>query len=307
MSIEDYISTGEASRLLNISRSTVSRKFDRGLLQGRRNPITGERLISRKSLVALMEQYQLHSPAVEKKRILLGTGDEQLASRVQKIFAEDERVRLRKVGFGGDILLEVPREHPDLVIIDEGLPDIAPTEVLKALRRAGEREGGKILYLARSAKAKPPLNIGADEVLSGEDLERETLAGKLYALLRLSEKVLPVQSFEHRRRWPRFMIHLPARISVYRRSSPQRREPGQAQVENISCGGAYLSQIQLQGNGFPAEPFRILLELDQAPLKNWRAHCKVVRFQSNGSLSAGVQFVRLSKPNLRLIQQLAEK
>ncbi len=44
---EAYLSTGEISRLLGglISRSTVTRLFDRGNFEGRVNPITGVRQI----------------------------------------------------------------------------------------------------------------------------------------------------------------------------------------------------------------------------------------------------------------------
>jgi len=59
MTLKNYITTGEVAKLLNISRSTVSRKFDSGGLQGKKNPITGERLISPKSLVVFMEKFNL--------------------------------------------------------------------------------------------------------------------------------------------------------------------------------------------------------------------------------------------------------
>lgn len=96
MDLKNYITTGEVAKLLNISRSTVSRKFDSGDLQGKKNPITGERLISRKSLMVFMEKYNLPLDilTIEKKRILLGTSDEWIATLGQKIFSEEERIKL---------------------------------------------------------------------------------------------------------------------------------------------------------------------------------------------------------------------
>ncbi len=50
---EAYFTTGEICRLLGgvISRSTVSRMFDRGRFSGRVNPITGKREIKWKAVV----------------------------------------------------------------------------------------------------------------------------------------------------------------------------------------------------------------------------------------------------------------
>ena len=76
-------------------------------------------------------------------------------------------------------------------------------------------------------------------------------------------------------------------------------------MENISLGGAYLSEIQLEGGVIPCEPFRLLMNSDQEPLKDWRAHGKVVRLQSNGVLTAGVQFTRVPKPSFKMIEALA--
>jgi hypothetical protein len=124
--------------------------------------------------------------------------------------------------------------------------------------------------------------------------------------LELSEKQQEMgQTFEHQRRCPRISVHLPARIELYRVKSPYQRHQGQTVVEDISRDGAYLSGIEIEEGGIPCEPFRILLEMNQEPLKNWRAYCKVARFQSNGFLTAGVQVIKLSKLNLGMIQALS--
>jgi hypothetical protein len=88
---------------------------------------------------------------------------------------------------------------------------------------------------------------------------------------------------------------------VYRLRTPYARESGTAVMENISHGGSFLSDIQLEKGTIPSEPFRFLMEVNQPPLLNWKAHCKVVRLQSNGTLTAGVQFMRLSKVNRKTL------
>jgi hypothetical protein len=84
------------------------------------------------------------------------------------------------------------------------------------------------------------------------------------------------------------------------------REGGSARVDNVSIGGAHLAEIQLEKKTIPSEPFRMVLEVDQEPLKAWRVHCKVVRLESDGGLEAGLQFVRLSKPKQAMLEAIVQ-
>ena len=305
---KEFLTTGEASKLLNISRSTVSRNFDKEILHGQRNPITGERLISWESLVGFMKQYDLPlDPALmAKRKILLGTSDEQTLASIQKILSGDGRVQMERVPFGSDVLFRCPQEHPDLLIIDEELPDIPSSEVIKSLRRRGEQKDLKILCLAKTKNTQPCLEWGANEALPKEGLEEQAVEKKIYGLLEISAtRPLESHRYEHQRRWPRVSMNLPAKIGVYSLNAPQQRDSGKALLQNISCGGAYLSQIRLENEKIPAQSFRLLLEVDEPPLKNLRAHCKIVRLQSNGTLTMGVQFVRLSKANRAMIEEIS--
>ena len=308
MTTKKLLSTGEVAQMLNISRSTVSRKFDKGGFLGQKNPITGERMISRESLTRFVEQYNLslHSLATEKKKILIGTADEQLFSLLQNIFSE-EKFQIDRVGYGCDVLIRCSKDHPDLLLIDEGLPDIPSAEVIKSLRRLEENKDLKILCCAKTSDTRQCLDWGADEALAREGLEEE-LSKKVQFLLHLpEERPAEAQSHEHQRRFPRLPVHVPTKIGVYRLRTPYAREVGKAMMENISYGGSSLSDIHMEKGMIPGEPFRFLLEVDQPPLTNWRAHCKVVRLQSNGTLSAGVQFMRLSKSNRKMLETMALK
>jgi hypothetical protein len=300
--------TGEAAELLSISRSTISRKFDRGVFFGKKNPITGERMISRESIAAFMKQYNLspESLEIEKKKILLGTPDEHLLAMIQRVLVDDDRIDVERVGYGGDVLVQCAKERPALVIVDEEISDIPCAEVIRSLRRGDEPQALKIACLARSRNVRRCTEWGADEGIAREGLEGEDFRQKLYGWLELEETHEErVQTFGHQRRWPRAGLRVPAKVGVYRLRTPHRRDLGEATVENISCGGAYLSGIQLESGAIPCEPFRMFLEVDQEPLKSFRSHCKVVRLQSNGFVGAGVQFTRLSRANLQTIQTLS--
>ena len=307
MTGKKLLTTGEVAQLLNISRSTVSRKFDKGTLFGQKNPITGERMISRESLTSFVEQYNLSldSFAIEKKKILVGTADDELFSLVQRVFSEGRKIQLERVGFGCDVLIRCSKEHPDLLIVDEELPDIPSQEVIRSLRRLEDQKDLKVLCLAKTVDPQQCVEWGADEGVR-RDAAEEELAQKVQFLINLPEDHTPeVQSFEHQRRWPRMPVHLPAKISVYKLRTPYAREMGKATMENISFGGSYLSGIQFEKGILPSEPFRFLVEVNQPPLINWRAHAKVVRLTSNGSITAGIQFMRLSKANRRMLEAMA--
>ncbi len=56
---KQYVSTGEAARMLGISVSTAQRYFDEGVLSGKKNPITKLRSVSTESVLALMKKYNI--------------------------------------------------------------------------------------------------------------------------------------------------------------------------------------------------------------------------------------------------------
>jgi len=304
---KEFYTTGEAAELLNISRSTISRKFDRGGISDKKNPITGERLVARESLLTFLKERNLPIEAlvIEKKRVLVVTTDDELFSLIQKIFGEDNRVKAERESTGGDVLVRCSRGKLDLLVIDEEFPDISSADVIRTLRGQEEQKGLKIVCVTGRRKTKKALQWGADEAFGREALDQKELRRRLYSLLELLEGPGMREVVEHQRKWPRLRTHLPAKMTIYRLRTPRRRDLGKAMVEDISCGGAYLSGIEMEKGEIPCEPFGILVEVDQEPLKHWRAHCKLARLMSNGSLTAGVQFVRISKSNFEMIQALS--
>ena len=310
MTTKEFFTTGEAVRLVNVvTRSTISRHFDRGVLWGMKNPITGQRLISRESLMAYMKQYGLSLDALplEKKKVLLGTSDDDLFSLVQKVFPVEDGVEIHRMVSGGEILTRCSKIGPDLLILDEWLSDISISEVIRALRRTEDQRPLKIVCCMRTQDARRCLEWGADETLTGDDLNQEALVKKIHALLDVSTERPTRQGkqyFPHQRQFPRMALSLPVKIQVYLVRAPYVRQTGTGTLENISRRGAYLSGIRLERGAIPCEPFRLQLEVDRDPLKDWRANCKVLRLQSNGTLTAGVQFTRIPKSSLEIVQGL---
>lgn len=309
MVTKEFLSTGKVAEILNISRDTVIRKFDKGIFTGKQNPLTGKRYISHESLEAFMKQYDLplNGLDLEKKKVLIVTADRGLISHLQETFSDDKRIMLKTAEFGCDALITCAREFPDALIIDENLPDIPSIEVVKSLRRSEEHRALKIICLSDTDN-KILLECGADECLEKdktEKLREEFLAVKTYSLLDLAEKrPVVAQAFGHERYWPRKEVDLPASINFYSLKGSRQHNPGVARVKNISQGGAFVSRIHLERGIIPGDAFRAFLKIDHQPLSNWMARSKVVRLHANGSLETGVQFVKISRQNLEKIAKV---
>jgi hypothetical protein len=128
----------------------------------------------------------------------------------------------------------------------------------------------------------------------------------MFDLLGLTARRTGVEEYSHRRRWPRFPVNLPARAGIYRTNAPRQHDWGEAVVSNISEGGVFLAHMNFEHGTIPGEPFRILLNIDEKPLPDWHAYCQLVRLQANGSLTAGLQFVRITDADRRKIAALAK-
>lgn len=308
MGKKEFYTTGDAAQLLSISRATVSRKFDAGILQGKKNPITGERLISYDSLLAFMREYKLDQSGIETagvKQLVLGTQDAGLKEFVQNYIGRDQQFSLRAVESGYDLLVQCSKSPPDLLIVDDELPNLNSEEAVQSFKKLS---GNKTRILCILSKQDPEkvMAIDADEFLYKDTMTPDGFLRKLMNLLGV-ERSDSGRVYDHKRHWPRIPVNVPVHLVVYSQEKKSVRQIGTARVENISVGGAYLTKIHLDGGGFPSEPFRFRFTVDSSPLKSLQAECKVVRLRANGSLTAGVQFLHLSDQNRERIIQLMNR
>jgi CheY-like chemotaxis protein len=309
VSRKTFFTTGEAAELLQLSKSTVARKFDRGLFRGIKNSITGERSISRESLEAFMTRYGL---SLEKLRdssrnLFLVTADVSLQGAFQQVFAKDEGIELKQVAYGSDTIFWCSKQAPDLLILDGRIADMPCAEVVKSLRRMKELQDLKIICYAKQHAAEDcsEQQCGIDGSLSDNVFDEAYLKGKVHTFLYPSKPITPAaMPGLDRRQWPRIRVSFPLDIEVYCTNSPDSRELGTAVLEDVSCGGAHLSQIRTRNGFIPCDPFRFLVRAHQPLLRNWQADCRVVRLQSNGSVRAGLEFHQISRPNLKKIERL---
>jgi len=307
MARKRFLTTGEASKLLDLSRSTISRMFDQGTLTGKRHPITGKRIISAEAVGALLNHYDMpgRRGAIQEKGVLACAFEKPTQSLVEKAFHTEPRVHLQSTSFGSDALVLFSKSQPDLVILDDPLSDIPVAEVARSLRRVGVGKEFKVLLISdRSDFGKEEL-AAVDECLQRKTLDAACLLAKALAMLGLPQTPPDAEKpFKHERSSARMTLRIPARIELFRPNVPRERIAGRAILQNISMGGAFLTNIELETRRLPVSPFKLLLLVDGPPLENWQAHCHVARFQMKDTLSAAVTFSRISRDNLKKISAL---
>jgi CheY-like chemotaxis protein len=310
MKDEAYLSTGEAAELLGLSRSTVSRRFDAGVLTGRVNPLTGERMISRHSVLELIRRHDLpvNPAAIASRRVLVAAPDTARRGMLTGFFAHDTRVHVTATAAGTDTLVACGRETPDLAILDETFPDVAALDVVRSLKAAPGAGRVTVLCAVRPENAEAVQAAGADGILDAARLDSEAhraLAYRVLGLPRTPPAGHPV--VEYQRRWSRIPTRMAARLFVYPVARPDAFMPGRAVVEDISRQGARLTGLDMDGGMLPAEPFRLRLEIDEPPLTHWSAVCRVMRLQSDPPLELGLQFADISDADLAKIVALQDE
>ena len=237
--------------------------------------------------------------------IIVVTTDEKLLEAIDTFSPSDENIVIKKVASGCDALVVCARNNPDLLIIDDNLPDIPSESVINCLRRDENLKNVKILiYLSSShADVKPDLKF--DDYILRDELDPAFLMRKIHSLLYTSSARVhrfTKRGIHYERRWPRIKLNVTVKIEMYNLDAPEHSIQGDAIVEDISRNGAYISKIKLQKQSNPGEQYQIKLSIDQPPLTDWEARSKVVRLKNHES--AGVTFSDISKKDQLKIAKL---
>jgi hypothetical protein len=296
---EDFFTTGDVSKLLNISRATVSRKFDLGILKGKKHPITGERLIGKESLIAFMKKYNLSTNSINDDSqimVLLGSNNKKLQAVTKQAFLGNNQFNIDIVSSGYDALIKCSQYKSCVFLIDDELPDFDCGKAVEIIKTNENLSEIKILCIVKSKDCYKSKACGVNDLVIKDDIDSKIIKDKVNNILGITKTFNQEQTtYDHQRKWPRVALKLPANVELFLTDSPNYREEGNTIIDNISLGGAYLSNINLEKNQIPFGPIRMILNISKPPFENLKEECKVVRLQANESLNAGVQFVDLNQ------------
>lgn len=304
---KQYFSTGDVAKLLHISRATVSRKFDSGHLAGMKNPITNERMISRQSILDFAKQYYIEINNIDfnKKYIFVISPSPEFAEQIQNTFAYLKNNETRIFKSGGEALISVSENRPDICIIDDNIPDIPAPNIIKVLQNIkGQKPFHIIVYTPLEHRDRYS-DLTVDDFLYAGAGEETSLKDMIYPLLNVGrEASQDLDHFTHRRKQPRLNVEIKVKIDImdFERRNVLKKESGI--IRNISLSGAYISNLEFHGGLIPSTQFYLRIVSDSDSIADWQVEAKVVRIKSNHLMCAGVQFTAISEPDIQKIKNL---
>lgn len=180
----EYCSTSEAAQRLGLSLGTVQQMVENGVLEGWKTA-GGHRRILLTSLERFISKAQTgHRPAQAVRRsgpLKFLIAEDDLA--LQKLYEHSIEswnlpIELKVVSNGFDVLLEIGREAPDLLITDLRMPGLDGFEMIRRIRENDMASGMDIIAVS---------GLSADEIEQAGGLPDDvTLYGKPIPLKELN-------------------------------------------------------------------------------------------------------------------------
>lgn len=124
------------------------------------------------------------------KATILVVDDESKIRELVRSYLEREGYLVVETGRGEDAVRIVQRVHPDLVVLDLGLPDLPGDEVIQFLRRASDVPVVMLTARASEGDRIAGLKLGADDYVTKPFSPRELVA-RVEAVLRRSRGLQP--------------------------------------------------------------------------------------------------------------------
>ena len=148
MSVEPYVSSAQAAKMLNVSLRTVQLWVEKGALKAWKTA-GGHRRISLEGLKQLQHQQAVQAGAVSNKlRVLVVEDEENQRKLYRKYFSlEQLPVELHLAEDGFDGLIKVGKLRPDLLITDLMMPGMDGFQMIEAIRNTKELDKLQIVVV----------------------------------------------------------------------------------------------------------------------------------------------------------------
>jgi hypothetical protein len=109
--------------------------------------------------------------------------------------------------------------------------------------------------------------------------------------------------FRHRRAHPRYRVNLPAEVEIEVNGSGVQ-DRGTATIQDLSLGGARISQLNLEGGFLPIKPFVIVLRAQVEGKKKEEFRTRLVRVVVNGKVDYCVKFDEANASVVKAVKRL---
>ena len=167
----EVYTTGQVSRFCRVSAKTVKKWFDSGKIPGYRIPDSGDRRVTRESLLAFMKKYDIPTDLVDSQPLkVLAVDDEpQVLEVVSRVMGSRDGMEVRRASNGYAALLLLGSWLPDMVIMDLKMPGLDGFEACRRIRALPQTQGTKLLVISAYATAdmvERAKNCGADDFLA---------------------------------------------------------------------------------------------------------------------------------------------
>ena len=126
-------------------------------------------------------------------RTILVVDDEPKLRDLVRSYLERAGYHVFETGSGNEAIQIVQRIHPDLVVLDLGLPDVSGEEVIRTVRRTSDVPVVMLTARASEGDRIAGLKLGADDYVTKPFSPRELVA-RVEAVLRRSRGLRPGQA-----------------------------------------------------------------------------------------------------------------
>jgi transcriptional regulator with XRE-family HTH domain len=109
--------------------------------------------------------------------------------------------------------------------------------------------------------------------------------------------------FRHNREYPRVPINLPAQIEI-QLTGNVIIDRGTAKIKDLSLGGACLTELKLERDSIPIEPFWILIRPKGVVFKEEPLRAQIVRMTMNGRMELGVRFDNVDAAMAKILRKM---
>lgn len=186
---KEFCSTSEAAQKLGLSLGTVQQMVESGALEGWKTA-GGHRRIRRSSVEAFLARSQtggqpLPRPA-DALLVIIAEDDEILQRLYQHTFDSwGMPVHLKIVANGFDVLLEVGRTPPDLLISDLRMPGMDGFEMIRRIRESAPMADMDVVAVSALSPEEIAEHGGlpADVTIFGKPVPFRELKGYVQALV----------------------------------------------------------------------------------------------------------------------------